>query len=109
MDQNTLQGFYDEMEKISEGHAALGAELLGAPGAAIGGYMSGGAKGALGGGGGALAGLGGGMLASKYLGKHISPEFAQKHPIISTALKAIPLAVGSTVGGAVGEHLLRRK
>jgi hypothetical protein len=106
-----LSGFFDELDKIAEGGgAALGAELLGAPGAAIGGYHEGGMRGAIGGGGGALAGLGGGLVARHFIKKHLTGgEFGRKHPIASTVLEALPMAVGSTVGGALGQHLMAKR
>lgn len=110
MDRVVISAFWDELEKIAAGGgAALGAELLGAPGAAIGGYQEGGLRGAIGGGGGALAGLGGGLVARHFIKKHITGgEFGRKHPIASTVMEALPMAVGSTVGGALGQHLLSK-
>jgi len=49
------------------------------------------------------------LLASRLVKKQISPEFAAKHPLLTTMATAAPLALGTTVGGAVGEHLAPHK
>jgi hypothetical protein len=105
-----LAGFFDEFNKMAAGGgAAMGAELLGAPGAAIGGYHEGGARGAIGGGGGALAGLAGGLGVRHLIKRHITGgQWGARHPLASTILEAAPLALGSTIGGAVGQHLLSK-
>jgi hypothetical protein len=109
MNGHQLAAFFDEMVKIADGGAALGAELLGAPGAAVGGYYEGGMRGAIGGGGGALAGLGVGLGARHLIKKHLTGgEFGRKHPVAATVLEALPMAVGSTVGGALGQHFLSK-
>lgn len=99
-----------ESEKTaSGGAAALGGELLGLPGSIYGGLREGGLRGAAGAGLGGAAGLGAGIGARHLIQKYLTGgEFGRKHPIAATIAESLPLAVGSTVGGAVGSQLLRR-
>lgn len=101
--QKTAQvaAFLDELEKISSGHADIGAEALGLPGAAL----TGGKGGLLGAGAGFLGGLG----ARDLVGKALGGQFSQNHPIAAKVMKAAPLALGTTIGATLGEHFLRHR
>jgi len=91
------------------GGAALGGELLGLPGGIYGGLREAGLRGALGAGLGGGAGLAGGIGARHLIQKYLTGgEFGRRHPIAATIAESLPLAVGSTVGGAVGSQLLKR-
>jgi len=95
-------------EAAEGGAAALGTELLGWPGGIIGGYREGKARGALGAGLGIGAGLGAGLGARHLMRKYLTGgEFGRKHPLATAALEAVPLALGTTVGGAMGSHMLK--
>lgn len=96
-------------ESSAGGAAALGTELLGIPGGIIGGLHEGGARGAIGAGAGSVAGLGAGLGVKHMLHRHLTGgEFGRRHPLAATALEALPLAVGSTLGGAVGSQVFKR-
>lgn len=110
MNFQTVFAFIDEFEKIANEGAALGAELLGIPGAIYGGYKTGGPKTMVGTGAGIAGGLGAGLGARHLIRKYItSGEFGKRHPLTSVALEALPLAIGTTVGGALGEHITRSR
>lgn len=104
-----LLGERMKKEAAGGGAAALGGELLGLPGGIYGGLREGGLRGAAGAGLGGAAGLGAGIGARHLIQKYLtSGEFGRKHPIAATIAESLPLAVGSTVGGAVGSQLLHR-
>jgi hypothetical protein len=103
----TIAGFLDEFSKIAD--AGLALEMAGMPGALYEGYRSGGAKGIATTGLGTLAGLGAGVAARHLIKGKLGPEFQSAHPLASTILTNLPLAIGSVTGGALGEHFGHHK
>lgn len=99
-----------EKQAAGGGGAAIGGELLGLPGGIYGGLREGGWRGAVGAGLGGATGLGAGIGARHLVQKYLtSGDFGKRHPIAATVMESLPLAVGSTVGGAVGSQLLHRR
>jgi len=91
------------------GGAALGMEVLGLPGSIIGAHHEGGLRPAVGAGVGGGLGIGAGLGVKHLLNKYITGgAFEKQHPLLATAIEAAPLALGSTIGGALGSQLLKR-
>ena len=108
MDKTTLQGFFEETEKLSEDTAAM-TEALGIPGAMYSGFKRHGSKGLMGTGLGAAAGMGAGLIGAHYLHKSLGgSEWCKNNPLARKLIEAAPIGLGGLIGGVGAEHLLDR-
>ena len=108
MNKTTLQGFFEETEKLAMDTATM-TEALGVPGAMYSGLKSHGVKGLIGTGLGAAAGIGAGVLGAHYLHKNVTGgAWGQANPLARKLLEAAPIGLGGLVGGVGAEHLLNR-
>ena len=108
MDKTTLQGFFEETEKLAMDTATM-TEALGVPGAMYSGVKRHGVKGLLGTGLGAAAGIGAGLIGKHYLHKNITGgEWGKANPLARKLIEAAPIGLGGLVGGVGAEHLLDR-
>ena len=108
MDKTTLQGIFEETEKLAEDTAAM-TEALGIPGAMYSGFKHHGAKGLMGTGLGAAAGMGAGMFGAHYLHKNLAgSEWGKNNPLARKLIEAAPIGLGGLVGGVGAQHLLDR-
>ena len=103
MNKITLRGFFEETEKLAD--AGLGMEALGVPGALAEGWKKNKWKGVAGVGLGAAGGLGAGLLARHLVHQNFTGgAWGKEHPVMKLIAENAPLALGGTVGGALGEH-----
>lgn len=108
MDKSTLQGFFEETEKLAVDTATM-TEALGVPGSMYSGLKNHGAKGLIGTGLGAAAGIGAGLLGKHYLHKNVTGgAWGELHPFASKLIEAAPIGLGGLIGGVGAEHLLDR-
>jgi len=108
MNKTTLQGFFEETDKLAMDTATM-TEALGIPGAMYQGMKDHGVKGLVGTGLGAAAGVGAGLLGAHYLHKNFTGgEWGTNNPLARKLIEAAPIGLGGLVGGVGAEHLLDR-
>jgi hypothetical protein len=108
MNKTTLQGFFEETEKLALDTATM-TEAFGIPGAMYEGLKKHGPKGLVGTGLGAAAGLGAGMLGAHYLHKNVTGgAWGRNNPLARKLIEAAPIGLGGLVGGVGAAHLLDR-
>ena len=108
MDKTTLQGFFEETEKLAFNTATL-TEAFGIPGAMYDSLKTHGPKGMMSTGLGTAAGIGAGILGAHYLHKNVTGgAWGTAHPLARKLIEAAPIGLGGLVGGVGAEHLLDR-